>query len=190
MVSLPTCLTPRRAVCKILSMAEESHPRAPQGTILKVEYIPIPGGEKIEARIILKGSPLISALREDRPHHTAAPELHWISEDCIYCQQCNLVCKHGCLHISDSGLEIDQEACTACADCARECPSLALEIIGESTTAADLLHKILRQNYAIARKIAQITLTGGEPGLQPAFCADLLYQLSIANTRNLRAHPV
>lgn len=162
-------------------MVQETHVPAVQGTILKVIYVPTASGEQIDAQILLKGSPLLTAWRDDHLHHTIDPELIWHEEDCIYCQQCHAVCEHGCLHLTDEKLEIDRENCTARGACIKECPSMALEIVGEVTTAGDLLHKMLRQNYKIARKISRVTITGGEPGLQPAFCADLIFQLSSAH---------
>ena len=57
---------------------------------------------------------------------------------------------------------------------------MSLKILGNRTTAGDLLHKILKQNYGTAEKICLITITGGEPGMQSAFCADLLFQIETA----------
>jgi pyruvate formate lyase activating enzyme len=157
------------------------HPhQAPQGTILEVKHSPLLNGEKIHTSIILKGHPLPVIWRNTNTHHTSAPELQWKEENCIYCQQCSQVCQSGCLHTSDDGLEIDDENCDLCGSCLKECPSMALEIVGKKTTAGELLHKTLKQNYSTARKIAQFSITGGEPGLQTAFCADLLFQIGAA----------
>ena len=153
---------------------------APQGTILGVEHIPTTHGEKIHTRILLKGHPLPTLWRGADIHLTCAPELHWDADRCLYCQQCDQVCPKGCLHQGDAGLEIDRIHCDTCGDCVKECPSKALEMIGLRTTAGELLHKTLKQNYPTARKICQMTICGGEPGWQSAFCADLLFQIAAA----------
>lgn len=154
------------------------HHLAPTGTVLKVAHKPFSPEGEINTHILLKGHPLPSPHRDDSLHHTTQPELSWRADACIYCQQCQLVCPRGCLHQTEDGLEIDREACTACGTCAKECPSMALEVQGTLTTAADLLHRIFKQNYTIARKIKHVTIGGGEAGMQTAFCADLLFQLS------------
>ncbi|MCB2179556.1 4Fe-4S binding protein [bacterium] len=154
------------------------HHLAPTGTVLKVEHKPLGAEGDINTHILLKGHPLPSPHREASLHHTTQPELTWRAEACIYCQQCHLACPRGCLHQTDEGMRIDKDTCTACGTCAKECPSMALEVKGIVTTAADLLHKTFKQNYTISRKIKQVTLGGGEPGMQTAFCADLLFQLS------------
>lgn len=152
--------------------------QAPTGVILKVEHRPHTVEGEINTHINLKGHPLPAPHRNQAIHHTISPELTWHSQYCIYCQQCQTVCPRGCLHQAEDGLNIDHENCNTCGTCVKECPSLALEIIGKQTTAADLLHKIFKQNYPLARKIKHVTIGGGEPGLQTAFCADLLFQLS------------
>ncbi len=154
--------------------------QAPQGTVLAVEHLPMPLGEKLDTHIVLKGHPLPVLWRNSSIHHSTSPELSWIPEDCIYCQQCGQVCPKGCLHLTDDGLQIEHENCDACGDCVKECPSMSLKILGKRTTAGDLLHKILKQNYSTAEKIYQFTITGGEPGLQSSFCADLLFQIEAA----------
>ena len=153
---------------------------AAQGTILEVKHLPILDGEQLHTQVILKGHPLPTSWRSPTLHHTVDPELHWNPEVCIYCQQCDRVCPKGCLHQGDDGLEIDHLCCDTCGECLKECPSKALEIIGIKTTAGDLLHKTLKQNYSTARKITQISITGGEPGFQTAFVADLLFQIEQA----------
>lgn len=154
------------------------HHLAPTGTVLKVEHRPLSKEGEINTHILLKGHPLPVPHREEDLHATPNPQLAWYPDRCIYCQQCQVACPRGCLHQTEEGMEIDRDACTACGTCAKECPSMALEIQGMVTTAADLLHKTFKQNYAVSRKIRHVTIGGGEPGMQTAFCADLLFQLS------------
>lgn len=156
----------------------DPHRQAPTGVILKVDHKPHTVEGEINTHILLKGHPLPAPHRDESHHLTTSPELTWHSQSCIYCQQCQLACPRGCLHQTEDNLEIDREICTACGTCVKECPSLALEITGIQTTSADLLHKTFKQNYTIARKIKHVTIGGGEPGMQMAFCADLLFQLS------------
>ncbi|MEJ2511656.1 MAG: 4Fe-4S binding protein [Anaerolineales bacterium] len=130
--------------------------QAPQGTVLSVDHLPLLKGEKIDTHIVLKGHPLPVLWRNSSLHHTTAPELTWKPDNCLYCQQCGEVCPKGCLHITDDGLQIDHEKCDACGDCVKECPSMSLQMLGNRTTAGDLLHKTLKQNYSTAEKIGQI----------------------------------
>ncbi|HSG26483.1 MAG TPA: 4Fe-4S binding protein [Anaerolineales bacterium] len=153
---------------------------AVQGTILEVRHLPSREGQELHTNIVLKGHPLPTSWRSSDLHHTENPELHWNPEVCIYCQQCDRVCPKGCLHQGDEGLEIDHECCDTCGECLKECPSTALQMIGIRTTAGDLLHKTLKQNYSTARKITRISITGGEPGSQTAFVAELLFQIEQA----------
>ncbi len=155
-----------------------SHKPAPTGVILKTEHRPHTIDGEFNTHILLKGHPLPSPLRDASIHHTTSPELKWREKYCIYCQQCQLVCPRGCLHQTEDGLEIDRDACTTCGTCVKQCPSMALEVVGAPITAAELLHQIFDQNYAIARNIKHVTIGGGEPGMQSDFCADLLFQLS------------
>ncbi len=152
---------------------------AAQGTITGIRHTEI-SAEEIHTRIVLKGCPLDHPWREDGLNSSVNAEIQWHPEDCIYCQQCEQSCPRGCLHMTDDGLQIDQENCTGCGECTKTCPALALEMVGQITTAENLIHTLLERNYSLSRKISQISIGGGEPAMQPAFCADLLFQINQA----------
>ena len=97
----------------------------------------------------------------------------WIAENCIQCNQCALVCPHGCIrpYLVDSGSEISKKLggkpalgipgkdfiiqvspmdCTGCENCAHTCPALkkALEMIN-----ADEFGKSENDKYELVKNI-------------------------------------
>ncbi len=151
---------------------------SPHGVILGFNHQSIPGGDQIQTTIVFKGRPLTLPWDDSSPKHaTTARELEWSEDECLFCQTCSLICHKGCLTMTDEGMQIDTDKCDLCGKCVKECPSGAMKLIGLRTTAKDLLHQILKQNYHIAHKIKTISLAGGEPAQQPQFAVDLLSQL-------------
>lgn len=69
---------------------------------------------------------------------------------------------------------LHRDRCTVCGACAAVCPSRALEICGETLTVQEVMAVILRDRDYYADSGGGLTLSGGEPLLQPAFSRALL----------------
>ena len=70
----------------------------------------------------------------------------------------------------------DRKACKSCGKCEEECPSNALELFGKEITLEDAAAKLLEDRLFYSDG-GGITISGGEPLLQNAFCAELLKQM-------------
>jgi glycyl-radical enzyme activating protein len=103
------------------------------------------------------------------------PEPLYNSSKCISDHLCVDACVSGAIQPADGKLQIDRERCRDCTtyDCARACLSSALRIGGYFISIAELLDKIRRDRQYWGPE-GGITLTGGEPFLQPAFAREIL----------------
>ncbi|HVO69972.1 MAG TPA: glycyl-radical enzyme activating protein, partial [Aggregatilineaceae bacterium] len=72
------------------------------------------------------------------------------------------------------GLQIDRERCQACGRCAEACPANAIEALGKPVTAAALVKELLKDRAFYDTSGGGVTLSGGEPTLQPDFAEALL----------------
>jgi pyruvate formate lyase activating enzyme len=80
------------------------------------------------------------------------------------------------LNLTADGVSIDRARCTTCGQCAAECPSTAMELIGTRWRLVDLVHEVLKDRAYFANA-GGVTAGGGEPGLQAPFLAAFLRAL-------------
>ena len=105
------------------------------------------------------------------------PSLSYISEKCIGCGACFDKCPEDALSADTGGKAIvDRTRCKASGQCAAVCDPKALEIVGRTMTAADVLEIVLRDEAYYHSSGGGITLSGGEPLMQPDFARLLLME--------------
>ena len=71
-------------------------------------------------------------------------------------------------------MHIDRKACNSCGDCVNECPSTALDMFGKWWNLNDLYNEIQKDKIYYTTSKGGITISGGEPTVQPDFVLKLL----------------
>jgi pyruvate formate lyase activating enzyme len=77
-------------------------------------------------------------------------------------------------------MTIDREACDACGLCQNACPAGALEVIGKEYSVRETLDEVERDEVFYRNSGGGVTVSGGEPALQPGFVKELLMSCSEA----------
>ena len=101
-------------------------------------------------------------------------QLERIAERCIACGACVPVCRTGALRPEEGGIGIDRERCDACGLCAAVCPARAMHLVGREVSADGLMRELRRDVPYFEESGGGVTLSGGEPLLQPAFVREVL----------------
>jgi len=76
--------------------------------------------------------------------------------------------------MAQSGIVIDWLACDSCAACVQACPSTAMDIYGENCKPNDLAREVMKDKVYFQKSGGGVTLSGGEPTMQPLFTKELL----------------
>ena len=76
--------------------------------------------------------------------------------------------------VSEDGVVIDRGKCSACDECSRVCPSGALRVAGRRVAVAEVLDEVARDGVFYEHSGGGMTLSGGEPLMQPDFALALL----------------
>lgn len=101
-------------------------------------------------------------------------EIQWFPERCIGCGACLERCPHGAHEVVDGAHVFRRERCVACRACVETCYAQALVLAGEERTAEEVVEIALRDRPFYETSGGGVTLSGGEPLLQPEFAAAIL----------------
>lgn len=142
-------------------------------------------GPGIRTIVFLKGCSFFCPWCSNPESQTSEISIFFNAEKCIGCKKCEEVCPS---HIQVGMQGIDPR-CVLCAECARHCPSRALDIKGRQMSVEEVMDEVDRDHSFYKHSGGGVTISGGEPLLQPEFVIALAqaiqkrgYHLAIETT--------
>lgn len=150
------------------------------GRILHLQRLSTEDGPGIRTTVFFKGCPLHCAWCHNPESLSPHVQIQWFAGRCLHCHSCLENCPEGCLVMTPQGLQIDRERCSGCATCVDACPGGALEALGRDVTLEWLLAELLKDRAYYEKSGGGVTLSGGEPALQPDFVLAVLRGLKSA----------
>ncbi|MBN1672041.1 MAG: glycyl-radical enzyme activating protein [Kiritimatiellae bacterium] len=153
---------------------EAAKPAPARGVITDVKRWALHDGPGIRTTVFFKGCPLRCVWCHNPETFSGRPQLTFDSRRCIGCGTCVRVCPAGAHTRLNGEHRIDFARCTACGACVAQCWTHALEIAGREVSIDEVMTELRRDRAFYASSGGGITLSGGEPLAQPAFCRALL----------------
>jgi pyruvate formate lyase activating enzyme len=145
--------------------------------ILHTQRLSTEDGPGIRTTVFFKGCPLHCAWCHNPESISPLPEVQWMDVRCIGCGICLKTCPVGSLKKTAEGLVRDRSTCKACGKCSDACPAGAQEMLGKAVTLEELLGEVLKDKVYYEKSGGGVTLSGGEPLMQPTFCLNFLRRL-------------
>jgi pyruvate formate lyase activating enzyme len=148
------------------------------GVVFNIQRYSIHDGPGIRTTVFLKGCPLDCWWCHNPESRSAKPEVLVVEGRCIRCGACTTACPR------PSGGEFQESArCTRCGACVAACPTGARQLVGQRMTVAEVLAEVLKDRMFYDDSRGGVTISGGEPLMQPLFLMELL-----AECRRERVH--
>ena len=147
------------------------------GYLFDIQGFSVHDGPGCRTLIFLKGCSLRCNWCSNPEGIQNLPEPLYNSSKCIFDCLCIEACTKQAITADDHELHFNKELCTECIDyeCAAACCTGALKIGGYKITVKDLM-KIVQRDRQYWGSTGGITLSGGEPFMQPEFASALLRQ--------------
>ncbi len=139
------------------------------GTIFNIQKFCTDDGPGIRTTVFLKGCHLNCQWCHNPEGLDSAPILDYADNLCKYCRRCEAVCKNGCHSFANNEHSIDRSGCNNCGQCQQACIYGALKSCGQIMTASEVIKTALADKAFYEKSGGGITISGGEPLLQPDF---------------------
>ena len=154
-------------------MAGEEQER---GTIFNIQYFCIHDGPGIRTTVFFKGCSLHCLWCHNPEGISTGQTLSFSTAACISCGACAAVCPQ--VHTITGGKHsILRSACTLRGVCVDVCVTKALEIVGREVTAGEIVRETLKERKYYETSGGGVTISGGEPTLQPEFLLAMVKSL-------------
>lgn len=148
--------------------------KATKGLIFDIQRYAIHDGPGIRTIAFLKGCPIQCQWCANPESQKPKPEITFLDKDCINCGTCVEVCPKNAVKLDAHSRLIDRNSCDLCGQCVERCPSEAIKMMGRYITVKDLFEEMATDAPFWERSSGGVTLSGGEPLMQPAFVLSFL----------------
>ena len=148
---------------------------AVKGTIFKIERFAVHDGPGIRTVVFMKGCRLRCLWCSSPESQNMSPEMGYYAEKCAHCGNCVVACSVEAITASSNKrIATVIQRCNHCGECVAICQEGARKLLGEVVSAEEVIHEVEKDSVFYHRSGGGVTLSGGEPTMQPEFATEIL----------------
>lgn len=145
-----------------------------KGLVFDIDRFAAHDGPGIRTVVFLKGCPLRCLWCHSPESQLNVPEILYQNERCNACWFCITACPSNLLVKGEKHALLSRSDCSACGACVEVCYPGALRLAGTYMTVGDLVQEAVKDLPFFQRSGGGVTLSGGEPLMQPKFSYNFL----------------
>jgi pyruvate formate lyase activating enzyme len=142
--------------------------------VLSITRMTIHNGPGIRTLILFTGCPLHCTWCSTPESQKAEPEIGIYPGRCIHCDRCIPICPVNAINLTSETISINRSRCNHCGRCAEVCNAEAIKLLGQPMTVKELLAEAKKDMVVYKHSHGGVTLSGGEPLLDPNFTGKLI----------------
>jgi pyruvate formate lyase activating enzyme len=150
------------------------------GVIFNIQRYSLHDGPGIRTTVFLKGCPLKCWWCHNPEGIDYRQELMINHKKCLACESCVNICPNLAIVLNESVITIALDRCNLCLQCIEVCPETAIELVGLNMTTQEVVEEVQKDRIFYDESGGGVTLSGGEPLMQPDFLLSLLQALKRA----------
>jgi pyruvate formate lyase activating enzyme len=155
-------------------LAKNSEAATAKRLVLSITRMTIHNGPGIRTLILFKGCPLRCLWCSTPEAQKDEAEIALYPDKCIHCEQCVPVCPMNAINLTGETISINRVMCNNCGKCVQVCYAEAIKLLGQEMTVEELLTEAKKDAIVYKHSRGGVTISGGEPLLNPNFTKELL----------------
>lgn len=144
-----------------------------KGIVFNMQRFSVHDGPGVRTIVFLKGCPLSCKWCSNPESQNRNPQMMFNSKNCNKCGRCIKVCSQGAIDFNNPN-RIDRKKCTNCGKCEEICFPGAMVMSGKDMTVEQVIKELKKEAIQFRKSNGGITLSGGEPLMQPEYSTELL----------------
>jgi len=154
---------------------------AVKGIVFNIQKFSLHDGPGIRTTIFLKGCPLSCIWCFNPESQNSIREIGFNEQKCIDCRRCYTACESNALILKKNKRFFYKKKCNLCGKCINNCPTNALVMFGKEYSVEEIIKEIKKDIHFYKGSSGGVTLSGGEPFMQPRFALEILKKCKRTN---------
>lgn len=146
------------------------------GTIFDIKRFAVHDGPGIRTTVFFKGCPLRCLWCHNPESMKIQRQIVFFENKCIGCGECFKRCPNKAIEVTPQGRKYYRDKCTLCGTCVEYCYAEATVMQGKIASVEEVIEEVKKDIPFYENSGGGVTLSGGEPTMQPEFCIAILQE--------------